>query len=159
MFYRVCPVAIAFLLISTITACGPSESVLQTATAQTAQAFQTAVAETLTAEPTDTPKPTSTYTPTVTPTETATITPSPTIFAKQRLWMCLGPLRVRDSTMDMFLSVEQLPTVVLNPIQGRHLSAVQPLIVVRYLSPLTIPDRLTTAAIAYANIRNMLPLT
>lgn len=79
MFHRVCPVAIAFLLISAITACGPSESVLQTATAQTAQALQTAVAETLTAEPTDTPKPTLTYTPTVTPTETATITPTPTI--------------------------------------------------------------------------------
>ena len=78
MSHRVYAIAFAFLLLSTITACGPSESALQTATVQTEQAIQTDVAGTLTAEPTNTPRLTSTCTPTFTPTDTATITPVPT---------------------------------------------------------------------------------
>ena len=76
MSHRVYAIAFAFLLLSTITACGPSESALQTATVQTEQAIQTAVAGTLTAEPTNTPIPTDTPTSTFTPTETATTTPT-----------------------------------------------------------------------------------
>lgn len=78
MFNRSVPVLLAFLLAWTLTACGPSTTDLQTATAKVEQSINTSVAQTLTAEPTETPLPTSTSTPTATPTQTATIPPTAT---------------------------------------------------------------------------------
>lgn len=78
MIIRQALVLLSFLMVWVLTACGPSATDLQTATAMVEQSINTSVAATLTAEPTDTPLPTSTSTLTTTPTQTATITPTST---------------------------------------------------------------------------------